>query len=136
MTTYVQARDALVTKINTALAADHPTLKVFYENTNMVDTNTVGDSFLIVAIDFLAARQSTIENSPQHRVLGEVTFRLMVKDGKGTRTTLQMFDYMTTLLGHQFVNGVYTKTPAPGKKMARDGWSSFDLHVPFHFDSN
>lgn len=135
MTTYVQARDSLVARINTALTADHPTLRVFYENTDMVDTNTVGDRFLVVAIDFLAARQATMESVPQQRVLGEVTFRLLVKDGRGTRETLQMFDYLTTLLRHQFMGGVYTLTPFPGKKMARDGWSSFDLRVPFHFDS-
>lgn len=50
MTTYVQARDTLVTKIDDALTSSYPTLKVFWENTTEVDTNTVGNNFVQVEV--------------------------------------------------------------------------------------
>lgn len=134
MTNYVQARATIVDHINTRLTADKPQLKVFYENTVKVDTNTVGDQFVKISIDFLASRQSTIEFMPKQRVLGEVTALLMYKEGKGTAETLQLFDYLTGLLGHKVLGSVVLRTPTPGKKSVDNGWCSFELYIPFIFD--
>jgi hypothetical protein len=135
MTTYVEARDSLVTLINTSLTTDYPALKVIYENTVKVDMNSVGDMLVLISIDFLTARQATIETHPNSRVLGEITFRLIFKDGSGTRATLQLFDYLTALFNSKTIGGVTTRVPSPGKKQIIDEWSSFDLFVPFVFDS-
>lgn len=135
MTTYVQARDTLVSEINTRLLADFPAVKVFYENTTQVDLNTVGDMFMLVSVDFLTAKQASVEYVPQRRTLGELTCRLMYKEGKGTRGALGFFDYLTTTFASKQFGGVTTRTPTPGKKQSKDGWAAFDLHVPFLFDS-
>lgn len=135
MTDFVTARDLLVSKINTGLTATYPSTKVFYENTDKVDVNTVGESFIMVDIDFLKTIQVTIEASPHDRTLGQITFRILYKEGKGTRKALQVFDYLKGFLKHQMVGGVCLKTPTPGVKRKADGWASFDLIVPFQFDS-
>mgnify|MGYP000320669470 FL=1 len=135
MTTYVEARDSLVTLINTSLSTDYPALEVIYENTIKVDMNSVSDMLVLISIDFLGARQATIETRPHSRVLGEVTFRLIFKDGSGTRVALQLFDYLTTLFNSKQIGGVTTRVPSPGKKQIIDEWSSYDLFVPFIFDS-
>lgn len=135
MTTYVEARDILVAHINTNLTADYPALKVIYENTIKVDMNSVGDMLVLISIDFLVAKQTTIEARPHSRTLGEVTFRLIFKDGSGTRVALQLFDYLTALFNSKQIGGVTTRVPSPGKKQIIDEWSSYDLFVPFTFDS-
>lgn len=135
MTTYVEARDALVDFINTDLTASYPTVPVFYENTVQVDLNTVGDQFLRVSIDFITAKQATIEFSPQQRVLGELTFQMLCKEGSGTRTTLAFYDHVFGTLANRMIGGVTLRTPVPGKKEIKSGWASFTLAVPFTFDS-
>lgn len=135
MTTYVQARDALVGHIDAAFKTDKPAVKLFYENTLKVDPNNVGDSFVSVAIDMVGAKQASIEFNPRKRMLGEVTFRFMFKEGKGTREALGLYDYVDSMLGNKNIDGVQTRTAVPGRKRSGDGWVSFDFYVPFIFDS-
>jgi hypothetical protein len=135
MTTYTQARDNLVTLINTSFSAAYPTMKVFYENTVEVDVNTVGDMFVKVAIDMLDAVQVTIETQPKRRVYGEITLQFMYKEGKGTRDALGLFDYVDALLSMKQLSGIVTRVTTPGRKLTKSGWAEFSLHVPFMFDS-
>lgn len=79
MTSYVQARDTLVGKINAALSTDHPALPVFWENTLEVDVNSVGNVFLQVEINFQDEVDTTID--PETITTGEVNFRLFYKQG-------------------------------------------------------
>lgn len=133
--TYEGARTAIVTYLSAALAASYPTLAVFYENTTEVDLTKAPDKFLIVDISFDAAKQVTIEAAPMNRVLGSVVFRVMVKQGRGTVTTLSLFDYLTSITRQKQLGGLSLKVPTPGKKATPSGWASFDLFVPFQFDS-
>ena len=133
MTTYVQARDTLVSKIKVALDADYPAMKVFWENTTQVDVNTVGNSFLQIEINFQDRVDTTL--AVDTMVTGEVNFRLFYKEGQGARAALAMFDYLTYLMRFQLVSGVTLLTPKPGKKECKDGWAFFDLNAPFFFRS-
>lgn len=135
MTTLVQARDSLVSHLANHLAVDYPTLPVFYENTTQVDVNTVSSPFLRVQIDFLSARQVSIEWTPQHRTLGELLFSVACKEGHGTREALTLFDYLADLVAFRTVGGVTLGTPTPGKKRPLAGWVTYELYVPFIFDS-
>ena len=56
MTTYVEARDTIVAYLESALSA----LPRFYEDTETVDLDSVGDQFLKICIEFADARQATI----------------------------------------------------------------------------
>lgn len=133
MTSYVQARDTLVGKINAALSTDHPALPVFWENTLEVDVNSVGNVFLQVEINFQDEVDTTID--PETITTGEVNFRLFYKQGQGVRAGLTVFDYLRNLMKFQVVSGVTLYTPKPGKKEMRNGWSISDLNAPFSFRS-
>lgn len=133
MTTYVQARDAIVGWLHPAWTSAYPTIPVFYENTTQIALDTVGFSFLTVAVDFQDAIRQGIDSTPETRMFGEVTLRLFIKEGQGTRTTLAIQDYLTALMKYRELAGVTLDTVSPGKKQSRDGWSSYDLLVSFSF---
>lgn len=132
---YVGARTAIVSYLSPALALAYPAMPVFYENTTKIDLTKAADLFLIVDISFDAAKQVTIEASPVTRVLGSIVLRVVVKEGKGTVQSLTLFDYLTDLMKHKNLGGLTLKTPKPGKKATPAGWASYDLFVPFQFDS-
>lgn len=135
MTTYTQARDTLVAYLDAALKADNPALAVFYENTVEIDLASAPDMFLQVSIDFLAAKQVTLEAEPVRRRLGELILRVTLKEGKGTRVVTTLVDYLDEKLANKHLGGVVLKTPHPKKGPSKDGWRSHDLCVPFQFDS-
>lgn len=134
MTTYTQARDALVSYISTQITGTYPTLKVFWENTTTIDTTTVGDRFLQVNVDIEDAVLATFDGVSDH-VVGTIGFRFFLKEGKGTREALQVFDTLNALFRQRDYSGVRTGTPAPGAKRQADGWMSQDLRVPFEYYS-
>ena len=133
MTTYANAREHLITKINTAWTTQYPTTRVFYENTTKVDLDAVGTHFLAVTVDFTDSLRMEINPSPSSRTWGEAILRFFAKEGQGTKTALQVFDFLTALMKYQTFGGVTTECPAPGPKQASKGWVSFDLTVPFFF---
>lgn len=134
MTTYVEARDELVTLINNKFSTDHPTLKVFYQNTKKVDTNTVGDQFVRVTVDMMKGKQSSIEFEPRRRVLGEVILEFVYKEGLGTRYSLEMYDYVESFLAMKTLTKVSTRVASPGADWEKEGWAGFRITVPFFFD--
>lgn len=133
MTTYVQARDAIVAHLNPAWLAGYPGVRLFYENAVQIDLDSVGNNFLAVSIDFDDTIRMEINPNPTSKTYGIVTLRLFSKEGQGTRTTLQMFDWLTALMKYRDIGGVTLECPTPGPKQARDGWASYDLSVPFFF---
>jgi hypothetical protein len=135
MTTYVEARDLLVSHLHTNWGGTYPTVPVFYENTTSVDLDSVGDAFLRAEISFEYAQQASMERTPITRVNGRFLFALLTKEGLGTRTVLGYIDYLTTLFKHRTLGGVQTATPTPMRSTLRDGWYYQELAVPFWFDN-
>jgi hypothetical protein len=135
MTSYVQARDSIVSLIHTNIELNLPTLPVFWENTLSVNLDTVGDRLLRVEIDFDDAKQMTINDAPERRVYGEVVFTLMNKVGLGTRDTLVVIDYIENVVKYVNTTKVVFQTPAMGRKQERQGWVSHEFRAPFFFDS-
>ena len=133
MTTYVEARDTLVSYIHTTLQTVAPTLPVFWENTDKVDVNTVGDSFVQVAIDFDNTLLATVSNDLTENVLGYIGFRVFAKEGQGTRTTLALFDALASALRQRDIGGIRTGTPTQRNKVSQNGWMSLELGVPFTY---
>ena len=133
MTTYVEARTAIVAHINPAWLAAYPDVKLLYENAESVDLDTVGDSFMTVSIDFQDSMRMDMDLHPASKTWGVVTFRLFCKQGLGTMETLRRFEWLTTLMKYKTLSGVMLECPRPGKKVSRDGWSSSDLVVDFSF---
>lgn len=135
MTTYVQARDALVAHINTGWTTTYPSTSIFYDNTLKIDLNSVGDCFLRVEIDFMDAVQADIDLNASHDVTGQVVMTVFTKEGAGARTKLSMFDYLTSLFKLVKISGVQCSVPRPGKRVPKNGWVSEELLVEFSFNS-
>ena len=133
MTTYVQAREAIVAHLHPAWVAAYPNIPIFYEGTVSVDLDSVGDSFLAVSIDFQDSMRLDIDAAPMSKTWGVVTLRHFAKEGTGTKETLKRFDWLTNLMKYKDLSGVTLDCPRPGKKVSRDGWGSADLVVPFSF---
>jgi len=133
MTTEVQARDAIVAYFHPAWTTAYPAVPVYYENTVKIDLDTVGSAFLSVSIDFNDSVREGIDPSPITGSYGEVTFRLFAKEGVGVRDTLGRQNYIRELMKYRDLSGVALDCPRPGRKQARDGWTSSDLIVPFQF---
>lgn len=135
MTTYVEARDAIVTLVSTNLGTDYPDLELEWENTVLVDLDAVGDRFLKIEVDIDGADQLTMDAPVQHQTWGLLHFTLMVKEGSGIRDTLILLQYLGDMAKYTQIEGVWLGTPTPGPRRARDGWRSYELSIPFEFDS-
>lgn len=131
MTTFVEARDALVTLIET----DFSGYRVFYENTTEVDLDTVGDRFIKVEIEFVGAAQASIGQNPADRTYGLLTFSVFTKAGQGVRTTLQVLDTLKNIVRFKNIAKVQLQHVEPGDVERKSGWECRYLHVPFWFDS-
>ena len=137
MITFTQARDALVTRVNTVMTTHLSGLPTFYENTVKVDTNTVGDQFIQIEVSFEDTLIATHDGAggPSDRVSGFVGFRLFTKEGKGSRSVAVIFDTLNTHLRHQNLSNVHTFSPVFGRKTAKDGWTTAEIGFPFTYYS-
>lgn len=133
MTTYVNARESLVTALNSALTSGFPGTKVFYENTTQIDLDKVGVMFVAVAIDFDDSIRMTIDPTATSKTFGEISLTVFAKEGQGTKSALQLFDFTTALLKYGSFGEVTTECPRPGRKISKQGWMSMELAVPFFF---
>ena len=123
----------MITAFNAPWASAWPGVPMYFENTTQIDLDTAPPVFVAAAIDFTDGMRLDIDASPMSKTWGEVTFRIFAKEGQGTKTALQVFDFLTALMKYQTFGGVTTECPAPGPKQASKGWVSFDLTVPFFF---
>ena len=133
MTTEVQARDAIVAYFHSAWTTAYPAVPAYYENTVKIDLDAVGSAFLSVSIDFTHSLREGIDAIPITYTYGEATFRLFTKEGVGVRDTLIWNNFIRELMKYRVLTGVTLDCPRPGRKQARDGWTSSDLIVPFQF---
>jgi hypothetical protein len=134
MTTYVQARDALVSHLHTHWSVSYPTIKVYYENTLPLALDSVGPVFLKVDVNFDAAVQASVETAPMTRVQGSLLLVVMAAEGAGTRNSLTYVDYLSNLFKYRSLSGVQTGAPTPSSSLVSQGWFYQELFVPFWFD--
>lgn len=138
MATMLQVRDAIVTLVHNDLTATYPTLPVFWENTLEVDLDALTeDRFLRIEVEFSGANQLTIDAPVQRKTWGLIYCTLLAREGSGVRDTLAILDHLSTTLAYQYLlsNKLFLGTPTPGPRRAKDGWRSYELSVPFEFDS-
>lgn len=131
MTTYVEARDTIVAYLESTLSA----LPRFYEDTETVDLDSVGDQFLKICIEFADAHQATMGIDPIDRTLGFVVISVFTREGNGSRTALQVFDTIKQSTKFRDLGKVQLETPRPGDVERKGGWVNRELLVPFWFDS-
>ena len=133
MTTYVEAREALVAAFHTPWAGAWPGVPMYYENTVQIDLDTAPPVFVTVYVNFTDGLCMEINANPTSKTWGEVTFRVFAKEGEGTKKALHVFDFLTVLMKYRTLGGVQTDFPVPGPKQSARGWVSYDLDVPFFF---
>lgn len=134
MTTYVEARDTLISYIHTSWTTAYPTVPIYYEDTVQIALDNIPDGeFVLVSLAFTDNVRQGIDFAPLSRTYGEVVLRVFSKEGKGTRRTLSLFDYLTALMKYRTLTGVTLESPVPGKVQSRDGWTSRDLVTDFFF---
>ena len=133
MTTYVQAREAIVLHINQAWKTAYPTVPLYYENTTKVSLDKVGEMFVKVEINFLDNIRQGVDRSPITATEGEVSFSLFMKEGCGTVKAVKTMDFLMSLMKYKELPGVTLGCPTPGRKVEKNGWSSSDFNVPFSF---
>ena len=132
-TTYVQARDAIVTHVATQLATQLPTTKIVWDNTENVDISSVGNRFVQVEVDFDDAVQATVGADASEQVLGVISFRVFAKVGTGTRETLVLFDVLRDIVAFRDISNISVGVARPGPKQEHKGWVSWDFYADFTY---
>lgn len=133
--TYTEARDLLAARIKAVLDTDLPTLTAYWENTTVVDLTTAPDQFVVISIEFDFSSQATVNDNPIDRVAGVVGLRIMTRQGKGTRSAMQLCDIFNAGLRHRDLGGVTTKSPVFGPNEEIKGWLADEFAIPFVFYS-
>ena len=133
MTTYTEARDAIITHFSTNWATQYPTIPVVYDNTNTVDLDTVGNVFLRTTFALEDASQASIGDSPMQRVRGHLYISIFSRAGTGTRSGIGYLDYISTLFKFKNLSGVTVGAPSPTFKESHDGWHMQMIGIPFFF---
>lgn len=127
-------RDTIVSFV--AANWGHPTIPLFYENTEEVDLQNMGDYFLKVEINFTGASQANIGDSPFQREYGELVVTVFARQTLGVRAVLVYLGELSSSIRFRNLGGVHMQEAAAGNETSRDGWFSMDMTVPFYADSN
>lgn len=134
MTTFVEARHAIVQTIHTGMAG-FPGVPVIYENTHEADEDRVENTYLFVKIDFIDSAQSTLGVTPDRRRYGLLVVDIRTRRGLGTRDTLALVDALENMTSCKRVSGVQfqasklTASEVVGDRECRE------MITPFYFDS-
>lgn len=133
MTTFAQARDAVVEDVATLWPAAYPTVPLFFDNGPAADLDKI-DEFLACQIAFSTSAQREIGPAPAMRTYGSVTFVLGVKAMKGYKVSLGRADYLSNLYRFSVNQGVIFGSPHLLPPSEKKGWFLTELVVPFYFD--
>lgn len=137
MPTLKQARSAIVARVKTHWDAAYPAVKLYYDNTLPADAEVDSlDAFVVCEIRFGGAQQINLSSTPAHRTSGWVVFTALVREGAGSSRALEYLDSLSGAMKFAEFGGVVTEAPAPGRPLTEEGWFSYDLSIPFRFDSN
>lgn len=136
MPTLKQARAALISRVNTYWQTAYPAVKMYYDNAFPKDAEVDKlQSFVLCTIHFTGGEQMNIAPAPHHRTRGRLVFTAAVRVGSGSSKALDYLDGLSTNLKFAQFTGITMTTPLVGLPVTDDGWFSYDLSVPFFFDS-
>ena len=130
----VQIRDAVVAEFESMWS--HADVKVFYENAVTIDLNEAGDTILILLVEFSAARQINISETPDTRLSGFVDIHILTRETKGTRHVLGYCDELSSYFSYRRIGGLHLGVAEDEKKKPPAGWFAQALSIPFFADSN
>ena len=135
-TTLVQARAAIIGRVNTHWTTAFPAVKMYYDNAYPADSEVDSlSSYVACVIKFTGGAQMDISPNPNHRVRGMIVFTAASREGSGSSKVLGYLDSLAAAMKFAQFGGVVTKEPMPGVPMTEEGWFSYDLSIPFYVDS-
>lgn len=133
MNTYTGARSALTQFFVTNWATLNPTIKVLYENQDLVSPDNLGDQCMRFRVTFLDAEQVEMGDAPMTRVFGQLIVTHYTKVGQGTNIGLGHLESLVQTFRYQTISTIQVGTPKFGRKEVEEGWLYQDLIVPFQF---
>lgn len=132
----VGIRDTLTEKVEAAWVS-HPTIPLYFENTETPDLNQLPAEFLYCVVEFLNAEQINLSATPDTRNSGTLEIQAYVKEKTGVRTVLTHLAELGTYFGYKNFSGVHLGTPKiEGVVKPPPGLYGKVLVVPFFADSN
>lgn len=133
MTTYVEARDAIVTRLEGMWHGAYPSVPLMYDNTSVNDVDRLTE-FLGCEISFFGGEQADIGADPILRTHGNLTFVIAVKEATGARKSLARADVLAKSFRFKKFGGVQMQAPHPLPPKDAKGWYITELIIPFYFD--
>lgn len=132
--TPADARDNLVAQLEGGW--DTGAVPVFYENATDVNLTTVGNYFLRAEIEWVGSSQADVSPTPFERTRAVWVLWLLAKESLGTRQALVYSETLRALFRFKNFGGVHTQEARLENGPVQAGWASFEIRVPFYFDSN
>jgi hypothetical protein len=131
---FESAQAAVYARVATHMTANHPTVKVDYENRHLVDMTTQKDPFVSCEVIWNDGEQVSMENSPRARYRGSVWLAIHVKEGQGAKVSNQLLTSLSRLFKAVSFGGVTAMVPVPVPARPAAGWRAQALRVPIYFD--
>lgn len=136
MPTLKQVRASLISRVAAYWQATYPAVKMYYDNAYPKDAEIDKlQSFVLCSIRFSGATQMNIAPTPGHRTYGKLVFTAATRVGSGSSKVLEYIDGLSDNLRYAQIDGLIIGVPSAGVPITQDGWFSYDLNVPFLFDS-
>ena len=133
-----QSRVAIVTKINTLVGTANLgyTLVVEYENRNTVNWATQTNPVLCVEILYIDGFQSNLASNTNHRVLGSIILKALVKKGQGIKKANDLLEhfYPSMHMSESMFPVRTMATKLTSEKMNND-WACEVAVIPFWYDN-
>lgn len=126
----------MISRVNTYWQGAYPAVKMYYDNAYPEDAEIdTLQSFVLCSIQFSGGSQMNLAAAPDHRTRGRLVFTAAARSGAGSSKVLEYLDGLINNLKFAQFSGLTAGAPMVGLPITRDGWFSYDLSVPFFFDS-
>lgn len=136
MPTLKQVRASLISRVNTYWQGAYPAVRMYYDNAYPADAEIDKlQNFVLCSIQFAGGAQMNLATAPNHRTHGRLVFTAAARSGAGSSAVLGYLDGLLANLKFAQFDSLTLGVPAVGIPMTRDGWFSYDMTVPFFFDS-
>jgi hypothetical protein len=135
-----ESRVAIVTKIEALKATFSPspsyTLVIEYENRNLVNWATRTDPVLCVEILYIDGFQSNLAANTNHRVMGSILLKALVKKGQGVMAANKLLEHFYPAMHmSEAMFPVRTRATRLTKEPMEKDWFCEVAVIPFWYDN-
>lgn len=128
------AEQDVATAVQTAAAAwSAYTLKVQYENRDLVDLAVQTEPFVAVETVFMRGHQADMGPKPLTVQYGQIVLVAMVKQGGGTQAATALLDHFVSYLELKNLPTIRTHSAVADKRFPKLGWEGYPLVIPFWY---